>query len=67
MFDFKKIIAAAVLGFIGAAIADLDAWRAGVKEVDGVYVWPPFDIAKAARRWIGGAVGSVALALGISV
>lgn len=67
MFDFKKIAAAAVFGFLGAAIADLDAWRAGVKTVDGVYVWPSFDFKKAVPRWVAGAIAGVMGGLGLGV
>ena len=65
MFDYKKILAGAVIGFLGAAIADIDAWRDGLQEAEGEKFWPPFDWAKAIRRWVAGAVTGATGALGL--
>lgn len=52
----KAIIAGAVSGFAAAFVVDIHAWSSG----DGAYNW-----AKAAKRWIAGAVSGAAMAAGL--
>ena len=58
MFDFKKIVAGAIAGFVGAAVVDVHAWS----KSDGKFDWP-----LAVKRWIAGAVSGATAALGIGV
>lgn len=60
MFDIKKIIAGAIVGFVTAAVVDVKKWSK----------WPkgtPFDWSEAVKTWIAGAVSGAAAALGIGV
>ena len=54
----KALIAGAVSGFLSAFIVDVHAWSASDD---------PFNWAKAAKRWIAGAVSGVAAAGGLSL
>lgn len=57
MFDIKKLTVLLVTGIVGAAVADIDAWRRGARE-DGTF--PRFDFGKALPRWIMGGISGVA-------
>lgn len=55
-FDLKKLGVLLVTGIVGAAVADIDAWRKGADESGTL---PKFDIWKAVPRWIMGGVSGV--------
>ena len=52
----KKVLVAALGGFLAAFLVDLDAWQSGA----GTFDWE-----KASRRWIYGSVSGAATALGL--
>lgn len=54
--DTHKVIVGALGGLIAAVGVDLHAWGGG----------EPFNWRKAISRWIGGAIGGAALALGVT-
>lgn len=56
MFDYKKIIAGAVSGFVGALVTDLHAWSTGGGS---------FDWILALKRWIAGAITGATTAAGL--
>jgi predicted lysophospholipase L1 biosynthesis ABC-type transport system permease subunit len=58
MFDFKKIVAGAVSGFVAAAVVDVHAWSKSAE---------PFNWTLAIKRWVAGAISGATAALGIGV
>lgn len=58
MFDLKKIIAGAAVGFFTALVVDVRKWSK----------WPKgtaFDWSEAVKTWIAGAVSGASAAFGI--
>lgn len=57
MIDWKKAVAGAVSGFVGAFLADLHAWSKGGGTA--------FDWSKALPRWVSGLVSGALTGIGM--
>lgn len=57
--NWRPILVGAVTGFVGAFVADLDAYASSPDD-------HPFNWKKAIARWVKGAVSGAATAAGIT-